>query len=75
MVPYNETAEKSCRKKEKFNKRLRRGRTTVIECGFGIWKGEYPVLRNGITAKSTTDAGKLIMVLGWFFSTKNDLLK
>ena len=63
VVPFSEPAEKSCRKKEKFNKKLRRGRVQVIECGFGIWKWEYPVLLNGITAKSPESAGKLIMVL------------
>ena len=63
VIPFSETAEKSCRKKEKFNKKLRRGRTEVIECGFGIWKWEFPVLLNGITAKSPESAGKLIMVL------------
>ena len=63
VVPFSEIAEKSCRKKEKFNKKLRRGRVQVIECGFGIWKWEYPVLLNGITAKSPESAGKLIMVL------------
>ena len=63
VIPFSEVAEKSCRKKEKFNKKLRRGRTEVIECGFGIWKWEFPVLLNGITAKSPESAGKLIMVL------------
>ena len=63
VIPFSETAEKSCRKKEKFNKKLRRGRVQVIECGLGSWKWEFPVLLNGITAKSPASAGKLIMVL------------
>ena len=63
VIPFSEPAEKSCRKKEKFNKKLRRGRVQVIECGLGSWKWEFPVLLNGITAKSPASAGKLIMVL------------
>ena len=50
LVPLSEPAEKSCRKKEKFNKKLRKGRVQVIECGFGVWKHEFPVLHNRITA-------------------------
>ena len=52
VVPFSEPAEKSCRKKEIFNKKLRRGRVQVIECGVGVWKQEFPVLLIGITAKS-----------------------
>ena len=63
VIPFSEPAEKSCRKKEKFNKKLRRGRVQVIECGLGSWKWEFPVLLNGITAKSPESAGKLVMVL------------
>ena len=63
VVPFSAPAEKACRKKEKFNKKLRRGRVQVIENGFGVWKWEFPVLLNGITAKSPESAGKLIMVL------------
>ena len=48
LVPLSEPAEKSCRKKEKFNKKLRKGRVQVIECGFGVWKHEFPVLLNRI---------------------------
>ena len=64
VVPYPEKDEKACKKKEKFNKKLRRGRTATIECGFGVWKNKYPVLHNGISAKNPKEAGKLIVVLG-----------
>ena len=64
VVPYPEKDEKACKKKEKFNKKLRRGRTATIECGYGIWKNKYPVLHNGISAKNPKEAGKLIVVLG-----------
>ena len=35
VVPYPENDEKACVKKARFNKKLRRGRVTVIECGLG----------------------------------------
>ena len=54
VVPFSEPAEKSCRKKEKFNKKLRRGRVQVIECGFGLWKHEFPVLLNGMHLQKTS---------------------
>ena len=55
VVLFSEPAETSCRKKEKFNKNLRQGRVQVIECGFGVWKHEFPVLLNGITATANVD--------------------
>ena len=64
VVPYSEKDEKACKKKEKFNKKLRRGRTATIECGLGVWKKKYPVLHHGISAKNPREAGKLIVVLG-----------
>ena len=35
VVPYPERDEKACAKKARFNKKLRRGRVAVIECGLG----------------------------------------
>ena len=63
VVPYAECDAKLCEKKEKFNKKLRAGRS-IIECQFGIFKKRFPVLVNGINAKSPRDAGLLIMTLG-----------
>ena len=37
---------------------------TIIENDFGMWKGRFPVLQNGIKCKSVRKAGRLVMALG-----------
>ena len=63
IVPYAESDAKLSKKKESFNKKVRAGRS-AIECAFGVWKAQFPVLEQGITAKNPKNAGILIMCLG-----------
>ena len=66
VVPFSEPAEKACRKKEKFNKKLRRGRVQVIECGFGVWARACNQLRRQcFDAASCESAPAVVCTTGW----------
>ena len=62
-IPFPDHDVKHNPEREKFNKKFRRLRSTV-ENDFGMWKGRFPVLQNGIKCKSVRKAGRLVMALG-----------